>query len=37
MSYADVNLDLTKVNVACFSGSNGAGKSAILDAITCFD
>lgn len=34
MSYADVNLDLTSVSVACFSGSNGAGKSALLDSIT---
>lgn len=34
MSYADVNLDLTSISVACFSGSNGAGKSALLDAIT---
>lgn len=34
MSYADANLDLTGVDVACLSGRNGAGKSALLDAIT---
>lgn len=34
MSYADARLDLTSVNVACLSGSNGAGKSALLDAVT---
>src|SRR5271170_5534136 len=34
MSYADERLDLTSVNVACLTGQNGAGKSAILDAVT---
>ncbi len=34
MSYADAQLDLTSVNVACLAGHNGAGKSAILDAVT---
>lgn len=34
MSYADTLLDWRSVHVACLSGRNGAGKSAILDAIT---
>ncbi|MBX9725387.1 MAG: SMC family ATPase, partial [Candidatus Obscuribacterales bacterium] len=34
MSYADAKLDLTSVAVACLTGLNGAGKSALLDAIT---
>lgn len=34
MSYADINLELTSVDVACLSGRNGSGKSALLDAIT---
>lgn len=34
MSYADATLDLSGVDVACLSGQNGAGKSALLDAIT---
>jgi exonuclease SbcC len=34
MSYADATLDLSAVTVACLSGANGAGKSALLDAIT---
>jgi len=34
MSYADAMLDLVSVPVACLSGQNGAGKSAILDAVT---
>ena len=34
MSYADATLDLTSVPVACLTGQNGAGKSALLDAIT---
>src|SRR5580658_5925322 len=34
MSYADAVLDLTGIDVACLSGQNGAGKSALLDAIT---
>lgn len=34
MSYADARLDLTPVSVACLTGLNGSGKSALLDAIT---
>ncbi len=34
MSYADARLDLSAVGVACLSGMNGAGKSAILDGVT---
>ena len=34
MSYADAYLDLSSINVACLSGANGAGKSALLDAVT---
>jgi exonuclease SbcC len=34
MSYADAELDLSLVPIACLSGMNGAGKSALLDAIT---
>lgn len=34
MSYADATLDLTSVPVVCLSGLNGAGKSALLDAVT---
>ena len=34
MSYADAKLDLTPVSIACLSGGNGAGKSALLDAVT---
>jgi len=34
MSYADAHLDLTSVSVACLTGLNGSGKSALLDAIT---
>ena len=34
MSYADVCVDLSSVSVACLSGQNGSGKSALLDAIT---
>ncbi len=34
MSYADAYLDLSLINVACLSGNNGAGKSALLDATT---
>jgi len=36
MSYGDepVELDLTGVHLACLSGGNGNGKSALLDAIT---
>lgn len=34
MSYADASLDLSSVSVACLAGQNGAGKSALLDAIT---
>lgn len=34
MSYAEARVDLTSVSVACLTGLNGAGKSAMLDAIT---
>lgn len=34
MSYADASLDLTSFSVACLTGANGSGKSALLDAIT---
>jgi exonuclease SbcC len=34
MSYADASLDLTHVPIVCLTGSNGAGKSALLDALT---
>ena len=34
MSYADARVDLTPVGIACLTGLNGAGKSALLDAIT---
>jgi len=34
MSYADARLDLNGIAVACLTGLNGAGKSAILDAVT---
>jgi len=34
MSYADVCVDLSSVAVACLSGHNGSGKSALLDAVT---
>lgn len=34
MCYAEDVVDLSGVDVACVSGGNGAGKSAILDAIT---
>lgn len=34
MSYADASLDLGPISVACLSGANGAGKSALLDAIS---
>ncbi|RPI20851.1 MAG: SMC family ATPase, partial [Chloroflexota bacterium] len=35
LSYRDpVDLDFTGLDLACISGSNGAGKSTILDAIT---
>lgn len=34
MSYADARIDLSSVSVACMSGHNGSGKSALLDAIT---
>jgi DNA repair protein SbcC/Rad50 len=34
MSYADATLDLTSISVACLAGANGAGKSALLDAMT---
>ncbi len=34
MSYADAALDLSGISVACLTGLNGAGKSALLDAVT---
>ena len=34
MSYAEATLDLSSMPVACLSGQNGAGKSALLDACT---
>jgi exonuclease SbcC len=34
MSYAEATLDLSSVPVVCLTGLNGAGKSALLDAIT---
>ncbi len=35
LSYRDpVELDFTSIHLACISGSNGAGKSSLLDAIT---
>ena len=35
LSYQDpVELDFTGFELACVSGSNGAGKSSLLDAIT---
>jgi len=35
LSYRDqVELDFTKIDLACISGHNGAGKSSLLDAIT---
>ncbi|MBX9687734.1 MAG: SMC family ATPase [Candidatus Obscuribacterales bacterium] len=34
MSYADARIDLTAVKLACLTGANGAGKSALLDAVS---
>ena len=35
LSYRDtVELDFTSFDLACISGSNGAGKSSLLDAFT---
>jgi len=34
MSYGQTKLDLDSVAVACLSGANGSGKSALLDAVT---
>ncbi len=34
MCYKDAILDLDGIHMACLSGDNGAGKSALLDAIT---
>lgn len=34
MSYVDATLDFSAATVACLAGQNGAGKSALLDAIT---
>ncbi len=34
MPYSQAELDFSGIHVACLSGENGAGKSALLDAIT---
>ena len=35
LSYRDpIEIDFTPIELACISGSNGAGKSSLLDAIT---
>lgn len=34
MSYGDATLDMSSLSIVCLCGHNGAGKSAILDAIT---
>jgi exonuclease SbcC len=34
MCYRQVDLDFAGIHVACLAGANGAGKSALLDAIT---
>ncbi|MEI2617645.1 MAG: AAA family ATPase [Thermomicrobiales bacterium] len=35
LSYRDeATIDFTNIRIACLSGDNGAGKSALLDAIT---
>ncbi len=34
MCYRQANLDFAGIHVACLAGENGAGKSALLDAIT---
>lgn len=34
MSYAEATLDLSSIPVVCLTGLNGAGKSALLDALT---
>jgi exonuclease SbcC len=34
MCYRQVNLDFAGIHVACLAGENGAGKSALLDAMT---
>ncbi len=34
MPYADATLDFAGIHVGCIAGDNGAGKSALLDAIT---
>jgi DNA repair protein SbcC/Rad50 len=34
MSYGDSTLDMSSLSIACLTGHNGAGKSAILDAVT---
>ncbi len=34
MCYRQATLDLAGIHVACLAGENGAGKSALLDAIT---
>jgi exonuclease SbcC len=34
MPYADATLDFAGIHIGCIAGDNGAGKSALLDAIT---
>ena len=34
MPYADAAIDFRGIRVGCIAGDNGAGKSALLDAIT---
>ncbi len=34
LSYRDATLDFRGLHTACISGSNGAGKSSLLEAIT---
>jgi exonuclease SbcC len=34
MSYAEATLDLSSIPIVCLTGLNGAGKSALLDALT---
>lgn len=34
MSYANAEIDFAGIHVACLTGSNGAGKSSLLEAIT---
>ena len=34
MCYREAELDFTGIHLACLAGDNGAGKSALLDAMT---